>query len=163
MKTNRGLKILGAVLLFTLAFSTTASATILVDAGAGGFHAASTELPYIARSYVSLYNVDTVNSHWVQASLGFESTNQYFRGNTMILHMYGSGNGLQVTCYVYGVNVASGAIISGGGSSTSSTRYDVPISVVLPAGGAVYAMTATCFLPHAAGSVSELYGIGVGP
>jgi len=148
------------MLVAALIASRPAAAAQTPSLASGGFVATSSELPYITRGYVSLWNSDSVNTHWVQGSLG--SYGNASNGGTITWTVIGAGNGLQVSCYIFAINVSTGAVYSGSGASTVATRYSFPISVAI--GSGPVEATITCFLPPQSGSgVSELNGVYYSP
>jgi hypothetical protein len=119
--------------------------------GGGFFPAYASDQPYIYHGAGYVYNADSANTRNVIASLGAVNT-----GGSITYHVYGSGNGLTLSCYVYAWDINnSHSTYSAGNTTTASGNFDFFITVNTPSGG--YAATVWCQLPRTNPSAASIY------
>jgi hypothetical protein len=141
--------------LFTVAAANAAFAVQLANSyAAGAWHPATpSDVNFIGFTDYSVYNSDTVSSRRVRNSVG---TGQVAGGN-YTTSVTGKNNGFSLSCTVKGVNLATGATVSGSNSTFANGIYTLSITMFgVPTGN--YAVSVSCSLPPSNGGiVSQIY------
>lgn len=121
---------------------------------AAGFRPNNGEEAFIKIAQLSVWNGDSAASHSAIAPFGVVAT----AGVTQSLRLYFKNNGLQLTCNIVAVNVATGVPTMGPNTiSTVNGFSNFQPTVTLAAG--TYAMNLMCSIPRINnGTATELYG-----
>jgi hypothetical protein len=133
------------LMMLTLGWAQLAMAAGLPNGTGGAFvPVASSETPYISHGGANVFNVDTVNTHYVIAPI---ETVQVTGSATFATFIVGYFNGAAQTCNITAYNLYNGNYYSGSGSSGGTVGFsNYLVSLTLPLAGE-YALNMYCYLP----------------
>jgi hypothetical protein len=122
--------------------------------GAGSWQAKPSDVSFISRNNYSVWNNDSSFTRSVTTGLTWLA----YGSQTKAVTVYGKNNGLTATCWLFGVNTATGVSSNSSASTSVNGVYTLSLSLN-PGGSDLWIFDVWCDLPHTTPAASYIYGV----